>query len=261
MWGRCALASGFLATRRGRRWFRGGGDGGGGRASHKVAKRTHRTESVQDTGVTNGFREFGEHLDRPWEEAPNVSNGRLTDRGRGRPLQRRGGGRTLRGGGNRGTSDRNSSGLPVTSGRQNPMNPASSTRDDRPVMRPSRRQFGRTVAGAAASMFAAPAFVRGRNLNEKLNIAMIACGGRGAHNLGAGRLREHRRALRRVRAGRRPGRARATRRPARSATSGSSTTITPTSSTRWSSAPPSTPTPSPPCRPCNWASTSTARSR
>ncbi len=64
------------------------------------------------------------------------------------------------------------------------MNPASSTRDDRPVTRPSRRQFGRTVAGAAASVIAAPAFLRARNLNDKLRIAMIACGGRGAHNLG-----------------------------------------------------------------------------
>jgi len=39
------------------------------------------------------------------------------------------------------------------------------------------------VAGAALGAFAAPAVVRGRNLNEKLNIAMIATGGRGAHNL------------------------------------------------------------------------------
>lgn len=56
--------------------------------------------------------------------------------------------------------------------------------DVRQPGRPSRRQFGRTVAGAAASMFAAPAFLRARNLNEKLRIAMIACGGRGYHNLG-----------------------------------------------------------------------------
>jgi predicted dehydrogenase len=37
--------------------------------------------------------------------------------------------------------------------------------------------------GSAASVIAAPAIVRGRNLNEKLNIAMIGVGGRGAANL------------------------------------------------------------------------------
>ncbi len=49
--------------------------------------------------------------------------------------------------------------------------------------RPSRRQFGRLVAGATALSFAAPAVVRGRNLNEKLNIAAIGVGGRGGSNL------------------------------------------------------------------------------
>ena len=39
------------------------------------------------------------------------------------------------------------------------------------------------IAGAAAGTFAAPAVVRGRNVNEKLNIAIIGCGGRGASNL------------------------------------------------------------------------------
>src|SRR5437764_548537 len=47
----------------------------------------------------------------------------------------------------------------------------------------SRRQFGRAVAGATVGAFAAPAVVRGRNLNETLNIAMIGVGGRGAANL------------------------------------------------------------------------------
>jgi predicted dehydrogenase len=47
----------------------------------------------------------------------------------------------------------------------------------------TRRQFGRAVAGAAAGAFAAPAIVRGRNLNEKLNIAVIGVGGRGGSNL------------------------------------------------------------------------------
>lgn len=49
----------------------------------------------------------------------------------------------------------------------------------------SRRQFARTVAGSAFAALAVPAIVRGRNLNDKLRIAMIACGGRGAANLGS----------------------------------------------------------------------------
>jgi predicted dehydrogenase len=39
------------------------------------------------------------------------------------------------------------------------------------------------MAGAAVGALAAPAIVRGRNLNEKLNIAMIGSGGRGGYNL------------------------------------------------------------------------------
>ena len=73
-------------------------------------------------------------------------------------------------------------------------------------VRPTRRQFGRAVASSAVGALAVPAIVRGRNLNEKLNIAMIGVGGRGAANLSQGRLREHRGPLRRVRAGGRPGR-------------------------------------------------------
>jgi len=61
---------------------------------------------------------------------------------------------------------------------QNASSPAG-----RPAFRPTRRQFAKTLAGVAAGAFAAPAVVRGRNLNEKLNIAMIGSGGRGAHNL------------------------------------------------------------------------------
>ncbi len=49
--------------------------------------------------------------------------------------------------------------------------------------RSTRRQFGRAVAGIAAGAFAAPAIVRGRNLNDKLNIAAIGVARRGAHNL------------------------------------------------------------------------------
>src|SRR5512144_1373600 len=47
----------------------------------------------------------------------------------------------------------------------------------------SRRQFvGRTLA-AGGVITGAPAFLRGQNLNNKLNIAMIACGGRGNANM------------------------------------------------------------------------------
>lgn len=49
--------------------------------------------------------------------------------------------------------------------------------------RPSRRQFTRSVAGSALGAIAVPAFVRGRNLNDKLRIAVIGVGGRGGSNL------------------------------------------------------------------------------
>ena len=47
----------------------------------------------------------------------------------------------------------------------------------------TRRQFAQSVAGTAASVFCAPALLRGQNLNDKLNIAIIAAGGRGGSNL------------------------------------------------------------------------------
>ena len=50
----------------------------------------------------------------------------------------------------------------------------------------NRRAFLKTSAAAAVAAgttLAAPRFLRARNANEKLNIAMIACGGRGAANL------------------------------------------------------------------------------
>lgn len=48
----------------------------------------------------------------------------------------------------------------------------------------NRRRFLQTAAAAgAAATFAAPAVLRARNLNEKLNIAVIGCGGRGGSNL------------------------------------------------------------------------------
>jgi predicted dehydrogenase len=48
---------------------------------------------------------------------------------------------------------------------------------------PTRRQFGQAITGLAIGALAAPAILRGRNLNEKLDIAMIGVGGRGAANL------------------------------------------------------------------------------
>jgi predicted dehydrogenase len=53
--------------------------------------------------------------------------------------------------------------------------------NDMPSM--NRRRFLSTAAIAGAATFAAPAILRGRNLNEKLNIAVIGAGGRGASNL------------------------------------------------------------------------------
>jgi hypothetical protein len=48
-----------------------------------------------------------------------------------------------------------------------------------------RRSFLRTSAAAgAATALSAPNIVRARNLNDKLNVAMIGTGGRGANNLG-----------------------------------------------------------------------------
>lgn len=46
----------------------------------------------------------------------------------------------------------------------------------------TRRRFHAAVLGAAGT-FAAPAILRGRNLNEKLDIAIIGAGGRGGSNL------------------------------------------------------------------------------
>src|SRR5690348_15886068 len=47
----------------------------------------------------------------------------------------------------------------------------------------TRRQFARSVATATIALGAAPAFLRGQNLINKLNIAVIAVGGRGGSNL------------------------------------------------------------------------------
>src|SRR5215469_14007560 len=47
----------------------------------------------------------------------------------------------------------------------------------------SRRGFIKRGAIATAAALSAPSFIRARNANEKLNIAMIGSGGRGAANL------------------------------------------------------------------------------
>ncbi len=46
----------------------------------------------------------------------------------------------------------------------------------------TRRQFTGAVAAGAAGLFAAPAILRGQDLNSKLNIAIIGAGGRGRSN-------------------------------------------------------------------------------
>ncbi|HZS08164.1 MAG TPA: Gfo/Idh/MocA family oxidoreductase [Blastocatellia bacterium] len=47
----------------------------------------------------------------------------------------------------------------------------------------SRRQFLTRAAAGSVVAFSAPAIVRGRSLNDKLNLAIIGTGGRGADNL------------------------------------------------------------------------------
>src|SRR4051794_11060463 len=49
----------------------------------------------------------------------------------------------------------------------------------------TRRQFARTLAGAGLGILGIPALLRGRGLAEKLNIALVGVGGRGADNLKA----------------------------------------------------------------------------
>ena len=64
---------------------------------------------------------------------------------------------------------------------------SSSSSSARPQPSPpiSRRAFvGGAAALAGAGVLGFPAVLRGRNLNDSLNIAVIACGGRGGSNLG-----------------------------------------------------------------------------
>lgn len=61
------------------------------------------------------------------------------------------------------------------------MNPAQPSAS-RCSARISRRRFGQRVLATTALAWATPHIVRGRNLNDKLNIAVIGAGGRGAAN-------------------------------------------------------------------------------
>jgi len=47
----------------------------------------------------------------------------------------------------------------------------------------SRRHFSKLLATSALGTLVAPAFLRGQNLNSKLNIAIIGAGGRGGSNM------------------------------------------------------------------------------
>ncbi|MCH7728873.1 MAG: Gfo/Idh/MocA family oxidoreductase, partial [Planctomycetes bacterium] len=54
---------------------------------------------------------------------------------------------------------------------------------DKPSPSITRRRFLGTAAVAGATAWSAPTILRARNLNEKLNIAVIGSGGRGAANM------------------------------------------------------------------------------
>src|SRR5262245_31484722 len=47
----------------------------------------------------------------------------------------------------------------------------------------SRRRFSKRLATSALGALVAPAFLRGQNLNSKLNVAIIGAGGRGGSNM------------------------------------------------------------------------------
>lgn len=63
--------------------------------------------------------------------------------------------------------------------------PAKHPKRPRPGKSLTRREFLGSAAAASAATFAAPALLRARNLNEKLNIAVIGSGGRGGANMQA----------------------------------------------------------------------------
>ena len=53
------------------------------------------------------------------------------------------------------------------------------------TLKATRRQFLQTSAAAGVSSLAAPAILRARNVNDKLNVACIGVGGRGGSHLPA----------------------------------------------------------------------------
>jgi hypothetical protein len=123
----------------------------------------------------------------------------------------------------------------------------------------TRRQFLNQAAGAGVVAISAPAIVRSRNLNDKLNLAIIGAGGRGAANLrdveteNIAILCDVNETGLNAAAQRHP-------KAQKIVISAKSTTAT-RNSTRWSSAPQSIPTPSPRCPRCNWANKFIVRSR
>src|SRR5262245_51875859 len=48
----------------------------------------------------------------------------------------------------------------------------------------SRRRFSKLLAASTLGALSGPALLRGQNLNNKLNVAVIGVGGRGGSNLG-----------------------------------------------------------------------------
>jgi hypothetical protein len=58
------------------------------------------------------------------------------------------------------------------------------TTNRRRPRRMTRREFVGGALAAAGVVTGAPAFLRGQNLNNKLNIAFIACGGRASASIG-----------------------------------------------------------------------------
>ena len=56
--------------------------------------------------------------------------------------------------------------------------------EDMPARPMTRREFVGGALATAGVIAGAPAFLRGQNLNSKLNIAFIACGGRANASLG-----------------------------------------------------------------------------
>src|SRR6266545_3856521 len=66
--------------------------------------------------------------------------------------------------------------MPMKTKPSSPSSPLSETL--------SRRHFSKRLATSALGTLVAPAFLRGQNLNSKLNVAIIGAGGRGGSNMG-----------------------------------------------------------------------------